>query len=289
MDPLQLSAVPVTPEVLTDAEIELLKPHPTACKFCKRPSHCQACNHELVPVPPKGPTNIDQPRPDIYRQLPPPIHDPSRDAHPAFKVQFPPSTPDHGNFSVFAAGSIEMGQAIPWQNLLANYLCDMPISICNPRRGAWDPRITQLAKNESFREQVEWELSALTKATVICFFFDHATMSPVTLMELGLWAHSGKIVVCCNDQYWKGGNVHIVCERYGVPVVGSFEEMVPLVKAMLRVKGCIVDKSGKFTEKDGERDAQKSMSLAEAEALLEANRREVKGMAIDRENLGVAK
>ncbi|KAF2440865.1 hypothetical protein P171DRAFT_418955 [Karstenula rhodostoma CBS 690.94] len=280
-----LPAAPVTADQAIQ-EPEIPKPDPTACKYCKRPSHCQECNHELVPEPPKGPTNLDQPRPDIYKQLPPPL---ALTQHPDFKVQSPPAAPDHGKFSVFAAGSIEMGYAIQWQKLLANHLCDMPISICNPRRGEWDSKITQQAKNSPFREQVEWELAALTASTVICFFFDHATMSPVSLMELGLWAHSGKVVVCCNQEYWKGGNVHLVCERYGVPLVKSFKEMVPLVRAMLRVKGLVVDKKGALTEREEERDPERSMGLEEAKALLKANTPELQGMAIDRENLGVAK
>ncbi|KAK7184843.1 uncharacterized protein CC84DRAFT_1168741 [Paraphaeosphaeria sporulosa] len=284
-------AAPVTnTEGWSEEDIALLKAFkdPTACKFCKRPSRCQECNHELVPEPkrPAGKQNIDVPRPDLFGQLPPPIANPAR--HRDFSVQFPPEALALGAFSVFAAGSIEMGKAIPWQRLLENHLCDLPITICNPRRGQWDPAVTQRAKDAAFREQVEWELGALTASTVICFFFDHATMSPVTLMELGLWAHSNKVVVCCNGDYWKGGNVHIVCERYGVPVVESFSELVPLVRAMLRTKGCIVGKSGNLTENEAERDPERSMSLDEAEGVLKGALREKQGIAIDRKQLGIA-
>lgn len=179
--------------------------------------------------------------PDPWGQLPPPIHDLSLDSHPDFKHCLPPNPPVLGNFSVFAAGSIEMGAAIQWQPLLANYLCNLPVTLLNPRRGTWDQSITPSAKTAAFRTQVEWELDALTRATVIVFFFDHATMSPVTMCELGLWAHSGKVVVCCDRRFWKSGNVELVCERYGVPIVGGFGELVSVAKAMLRVKGLEVE------------------------------------------------
>ncbi|KAJ6192056.1 hypothetical protein J3E72DRAFT_380148 [Bipolaris maydis] len=29
-------------------------------------------------------------------------------------------------------------------------------------------------------------------------------IEPFSLLELGLWAGSGKVVVCCGDEYWKG-------------------------------------------------------------------------------------
>ncbi|KAL5442280.1 hypothetical protein PMIN06_013154 [Paraphaeosphaeria minitans] len=290
MSDLSPAAPVTTTEGWSEEDIALLQAFkdPTACKFCKRPSHCQQCNHELVPEPkrPTGKQDINTPRPDLFGQLPPPFPNPAR--HRDFQAACPPEPPQLGSFSVFAAGSIEMGKAIPWQDLLENQLCDLPITLCNPRRGEWDPAVTQQARNAAFREQVEWELGALTSASVICFFFDHATMSPVSLMELGLWAHSKKVVVCCNGEYWKGGNVHIVCERYGVPVVETFKELVPLVRAMLRTKGCIVDTKGELTEREEERDPQRSMSLEEAEELLEGSLRGRQGVAIDRKKLGVA-
>ncbi|KAF2795027.1 hypothetical protein K505DRAFT_336426 [Melanomma pulvis-pyrius CBS 109.77] len=60
----------------------------------------------------------------------------------------------------------------------------------------------------------------------ICFFFDHVTMSPGTMIELGLWAHSSKVV------------------RYRILRVETFVELIPLVKAILRQKGMILDKNG---------------------------------------------
>lgn len=228
-------------EPTTPKSPPLPKLDPSACKFCKRPSACPSCAHPLSPPAKSGPTNIDGDVPDPWGQLPPPLHDLERDSHADFLHCLPPTAPTFREFSVFAAGSIEMGAAIQWQPLLANYLCDLPLTLCNPRRGAWDQSITPSAKTAAFRTQVEWELDALTRVSVITFFFDHATMSPVTMCELGLWAHSEKVVVCCDRRFWKSGNVELVCERYGVPLVDSFAEMVPLVKAKLRTKGMVVE------------------------------------------------
>ena len=131
---------------------------------------------------------------------------------------------------------------------MAKFLQDLPITVCNPRRGHWDPNVTPLARDDAFRIQVEWELQSLEQATVICFFFDKNTMSPVTMMELGLWAHSKKIVVCCDRGFWKGGNVEIVCKRYEIPFATTFADLVPKIKTMLHEKGMRLDANGDLIE-----------------------------------------
>lgn len=120
---------------------------------------------------------------------------------------------------------------------MTTFLSPLPITVLNPRRGNWDPNSKPSPNDQTFRTQVEWELAALEQASVIAFFFDKNTLSPVSLLELGLWARSGKVVVCCPEGYWKGGNVRLVCEREGVPCVGSFGELVTEVEKMLREIG----------------------------------------------------
>ncbi|KAF2003395.1 hypothetical protein P154DRAFT_520004 [Amniculicola lignicola CBS 123094] len=182
-------------------------------------------------------TNIDADVPDIYNHLPAlPQNWP--EAHPDFLHSQPPVEPDlTKGFSVFTAGSIEMGRAIKWQTRLVDVLRPLPVTVCNPRRGMWETHKTPEANDNAFQVQVKWELSCLEKVSVICFYFDRETLSPVTLLELGLWAHSKKVVVCCPTGFWKGGNVRIVCERYGIPFAETFSELVPEIVKMLHEKG----------------------------------------------------
>ena len=60
-------------------------------------------------------------------------------------------------------------------------------------------------------------------------YFDPSTKSPISLLELGLFARTGKTIVVCPDGFWRKGNVDIVCERYGVKVAHSLEEAVNLL------------------------------------------------------------
>jgi len=137
-----------------------------------------------------------------------------------------PAPIEKNSFSVFLAGSIEMGRAENWQQRVERLLMNVPGTIFNPRRDDWDDSWVQSIDNAQFREQVEWELEAQECADVIAMYFAPETLGPISLLELGLFAHSGKMIVCCSEGFWRKGNVDIVCHRYGVRRVGSLAELV---------------------------------------------------------------
>lgn len=136
--------------------------------------------------------------------------------------------------AVFLAGSIEMGRAIDWQAAVTAQLADLEVTVLNPRRDAWDASWTQSITNPVFRAQVEWELDALDRAAVIAMYLDPDTRAPISLLELGLHAAAGKLVICCPDGYWRKGNVEVVAARYGLPLV---DDLAALVAALRRRLG----------------------------------------------------
>ena len=133
--------------------------------------------------------------------------------------------------SVFLAGSIDMGAAVDWQADISARFADLRGVILNPRRDDWDPTWRQSIEDERFRGQVEWELSGLDRVGLIAMWFAPGTLAPVTMLELGLYAHTGKVIVGCPEGFWRRGNVEIVCQRSGVPMLESFEDFVAAVKA----------------------------------------------------------
>ncbi len=122
-----------------------------------------------------------------------------------------------------------MGTAEDWQARIIAHLSAYDVLILNPRREAWDPTWEQTPDNPPFREQVEWELTALERANLIVMYLDPATKSPISLLELGLFGRGGKMVVCCPPGFWRKGNVDIVCARYGIAQVDSLEEVIEWV------------------------------------------------------------
>jgi hypothetical protein len=129
---------------------------------------------------------------------------------------------------IFLAGSIEMGVADGWQESVAARLeeaiekltersiADDQFLLLNPRRDDWGINWQPVREDPHFNQQVRWELSSLAQAEWILMYFDPATKSPISLLELGLHANSGKLVVVCPDGFWRKGNVDIVCEVYPI-------------------------------------------------------------------------
>lgn len=143
-------------------------------------------------------------------------------------VQIQP--PNRVPIRVFLGGSIEMGKAIDWQTQIIETLKDEPIIFLNPRRTDWDSSWEQKITNPQFFEQVTWELKSLEQSDFIIMFIDPATTSPITLMEIGLHARSGKMIVCCPEGFYRKGNVDIVGQVYGYPVVETLDEIITAIK-----------------------------------------------------------
>ena len=129
--------------------------------------------------------------------------------------------------TVFLAGSIEMGAAENQQQKVENYFTDhsIPMIILNPRRDDWNSSWVQEHENPQFFQQVNWELNALDSADLILMYFSPGTYSPISLLELGLYAKSENLVVCCPPGFWRKGNVDIVCARFGIPVYEDLDSL----------------------------------------------------------------
>jgi hypothetical protein len=134
---------------------------------------------------------------------------------------------------VFLAGSIEMGAAENWQARLTGALGDRDLVVLNPRRDEWDASWRQSIDEPRFREQVEWELAGLERADVIAMWFDPGTRAPITLLELGLHARGGKLVVGCPAGFWRRGNIEVVCARYGIPLAAEWDDFVAKLVVLL--------------------------------------------------------
>ena len=120
-------------------------------------------------------------------------------------VYTPPMNISKRNFelkSIFLAGSIENGKAIDWQSDMVSFI-GTSANIFNPRRLDWDSTWVQSFENPNFFQQVNWELDALEKSDIIIMHFDSKTLSPISLLELGIFAKSGKLHVSCPDGFWR--------------------------------------------------------------------------------------
>jgi hypothetical protein len=146
--------------------------------------------------------------------------------------------PNHPNVElrIFLAGSIEMGGAEQWQRQVVDAMAGVDnLVILNPRRDDWDSSWEQQAANAQFVEQVSWELDMLDAADIIVMYFAPETMSPISLLELGLYAKSGKLKVCCPSRFWRRGNVEVVCQRHNIPLFDDLEELLASLYRTIRL------------------------------------------------------
>lgn len=151
------------------------------------------------------------------------------------KVFTPPQRviPDKQALKIFLAGSIEMGKAENWQQTtIAEFekISAENIQIFNPRRDSFDPNLEQSFENPVFNQQVTWELKALEKADIIIMNLLPETKSPISLLELGLHASKGKLRVCCPKDFWRRGNVEIVCDMFDIPLFEDFQKLISELK-----------------------------------------------------------
>ena len=152
------------------------------------------------------------------------------------KVIYAPEKYEYsGRRRIFRAGSIERGNAENWQDKVINALSDYRVDILNPRRKDWDSSWAQSIDNPQFNEQVNWELDGLENSDLILMYFDPNTKSPITLLELGLFAHSNKIILCCPEGFWRKGNVDIVVDRSegSIEQFNSLDELINYTKLLL--------------------------------------------------------
>lgn len=142
---------------------------------------------------------------------------------------------DLNTVSVFLAGSIEMGAAEDWQAAIPNKFSDEPITFFNPRRDEWDSSWKQEQSNPQFNHQVNWEMNKLTDADIIFMYLSPETKSPISLLELGAYGETGKMIVCCPNGFWRKGNVEIFCTRHNIPLFNTMEDAI----GALRTKASI--------------------------------------------------
>lgn len=135
--------------------------------------------------------------------------------------------------SVFLAGSIEQGAAVDWQRSVIDALSDRDCVVFNPRRTVWNRDLRQSITEPEFAEQVRWELDALERATTVAMYIAPNTLAPISLLELGLFARAGKMLVACPEGFWRKGNVEVVCDRFGVSLLESLAELVDALRARL--------------------------------------------------------
>ena len=127
---------------------------------------------------------------------------------------------NRSNISIFLAGTIDNGNSKDWQSELIKDLENIEdklsyeLTIYNPRRFNYDSN----ASKQLLEEQIKWEQEYLDKADLIIMNLANDSKSPISLLELGLYAKSEKIIVFCSNTFYRYDNIRLTCEKYNIPL-----------------------------------------------------------------------
>lgn len=122
--------------------------------------------------------------------------------------------------SLFLAGTIDNGDSTDWQKELIDYLSNygMPyVILYNPRRNYWNKN----ASDKETHNQIDWEQKYLDDCDYIIMVLQDNSKSPISLMELGQYSKSGKIIVFCNENFYRYQNVKYLCEKENIPLINN--------------------------------------------------------------------
>jgi hypothetical protein len=127
---------------------------------------------------------------------------------------------------LFLAGTIDNGDSVDWQQELIDTISGIelkrPVAIYNPRRDNFPPA----EYHQEIDKQINWELYHLERADLIVMNILPKSKSPISLMEIGLFAKEHKLMVFCNENFYRFDNVRVVCERYDVPLYTTNDILV---------------------------------------------------------------
>ena len=150
----------------------------------------------------------------------------SKEYCPSAPVPFARITPS----VLYIGGSVDGGKVPDWQSGLQRDLADASVLTVNPRRSDWNPSWAENEGSREFHSHVLWQLRSQQSADHVFLYFKAGSTAALALFELGFNAHSGKLTVCCEDGFWRKGNVELVCERYQVPFYHKYEYAVAALK-----------------------------------------------------------
>ena len=149
----------------------------------------------------------------------------------------PETTEESSNTSksVFLAGTIDNGDSLNWQDKTITELMNLGIEnleIYNPRREHWN----QNPSKEEMENQIVWEQEHLDKADIIAMVLLDDSKSPISLLELGLYAKTEKLIVFCTPSFYRWDNVRLTCDKYKIELIQDLNPLIIANKIISKLK-----------------------------------------------------
>ncbi|WP_298900513.1 nucleoside 2-deoxyribosyltransferase domain-containing protein [uncultured Psychroserpens sp.] len=120
----------------------------------------------------------------------------------------------------FLAGSIDYNASNPWRESLIKK-AKASIHFFDPTRRDHDS-----LSHAEMQNHIHWELEALELSDTIVLHFLRTAKSPISLVELGLYARSGKLIVVCPNTFYQRRYIEVLCKKYSIVLCNSLNEVI---------------------------------------------------------------
>jgi len=113
---------------------------------------------------------------------------------------------------VFLAGSIDNSYFGDWRKKIIKKI-ETKVNVFDPTNKKHNS-----LSNAEMKSHILWELDALAISDKILLNFLPDSKSPISLVELGLYVASNKLIVVCPIEFYKSSYVYTLCKKYDTPI-----------------------------------------------------------------------
>lgn len=112
---------------------------------------------------------------------------------------------------IFLAGSIDLNLKNNWRRKV--------VETIGNKFDFFDPTITNhdQLNDVQMKTHIEWELNALELSDIILLNFLPESKSPISLVELGMYVKTTKLIVVCPDNFYQSRYIKTLCVSYNTP------------------------------------------------------------------------
>ena len=123
----------------------------------------------------------------------------------------------------FLAGSIDFKVTNSWRDKVIEKSSEKTVFF-DPTRKDHD-----LLSEEEMKSHIIWELKALELADFIILNFFPDAKSPISLVELGLYMKSNKLIVVCPKEFYQYRYLNTICCKYSTPIYYNLHDIFKYV------------------------------------------------------------
>lgn len=89
-----------------------------------------------------------------------------------------------------------------------------------------DPTNHNRLEDLEIREHIKWELKGMEKSDYIIMNFLPNSLSPISMVELGMYIATNKLIVVCPKEFYKWRYIDTLCKEHNTPIFNELEELL---------------------------------------------------------------